>query len=126
MHKGACLCGAVTFEINADLPEASACHCDQCRRWTGHYLVSTEVKNKDITIHGEENVSWFKSSEKVRRGFCSQCGSVLFFDAVFRDWMGVSMGAIDKPTHTQLSLHIFAAEKGDYYELTDGLPQNEY
>ena len=36
------------------------------------------------------------------------------------------MGAFEKPTETKLALHIFVAEKGDYYEITDGLPQNEY
>ena len=36
------------------------------------------------------------------------------------------MGAFDTPTETKLALHIFVAEKGDYYEISDGLPQNEY
>ena len=34
------------------------------------------------------------------------------------------MGALDTPTGTQLAIHIFVAEKGDYYDITDGLPQN--
>ena len=42
------------------------------------------------------------------------------------NWIGVLMGAFDAPTGTKLALHIFVAEKGDYYEITDGLPQNEY
>jgi hypothetical protein len=29
------------------------------------------------------------------------------------------------PTRTKLAIHIFVSEKGDYYELNDGLPQNE-
>ena len=36
------------------------------------------------------------------------------------------MGVFDTPTETKMALHIFVAEKGDYYEITDGLPQNEY
>jgi hypothetical protein len=35
------------------------------------------------------------------------------------------MGAFELPTSTRLERHIFVAEKGDYYELGDGLPQNE-
>ena len=42
------------------------------------------------------------------------------------DWIGISMGAFDKPTGAHMALHIFTAEKGDYYEITDGLPQNEH
>lgn len=35
------------------------------------------------------------------------------------------MGVFDGPTGTNLSMHIFVAEKGDYYAIKDGLPQNE-
>jgi len=31
------------------------------------------------------------------------------------------MGAFDTPTRTQLEKHIFVAEKGDYYQLADGV-----
>jgi len=34
------------------------------------------------------------------------------------------MGAFEGPTRTKLSKHIFVADKGDYYEIADGLPQD--
>ena len=80
-------------------------------------------------MRGTEHLSWFHSSEKVRRGFCIKCGTSLFFDPLDRqkhDWIAIMMGAFDTPTDTQMALHIFTAEKGDYYEITDGLPQNEH
>lgn len=129
MHRGRCLCGAVTFEVDCELSAPDGCHCLQCRRWTGHYLASTDVPRGALVISGEENVNWFESSSKVRRGFCRRCGSSLFFDPLDRekhDWIGIAMGAFDLPTGTQLALHIFTAEKGDYYQITDGLPQNEH
>lgn len=106
-----------------------ACHCTQCRKWSGHFLVAADVPRGSITINGSDFVNWFHSSEKVRRGFCSQCGSSLFFDPLDKakhDWIGVSMGAFEAPTDTHVALHIFVAEKGDYYEIADGLPQNEH
>ena len=33
------------------------------------------------------------------------------------------MGVFDTPTATHLEKHIFVAEKGDYYEITDGIAQ---
>ena len=33
------------------------------------------------------------------------------------------MGAFDKPTGTRIAKHIFVADKGDYYEIGDGVPQ---
>ena len=35
------------------------------------------------------------------------------------------MGAFDKPTDTRLAHHIFVADKGDYYDIADGLPQTQ-
>ena len=34
------------------------------------------------------------------------------------------MGAFNGRTQTKLSKHIFVADKGDYYEITDSLPQD--
>jgi hypothetical protein len=126
MHKGSCLCGAVSFEVAAPLHPPDACHCSQCRKQSGHYWASTDVARADLTIHGAEKLTWFRSSEKVRRGFCSTCGSALFWDPIGKDLVGVAMGAFDQPTDTQLHIHIFVAEKGDYYDIADGLPQNQY
>lgn len=125
MHKGSCLCGAIHFEVQGDLPAPTACHCSRCRKHTGHYEAGTDVLRSAVTIRGEDKLTWFHSSDKVRRGFCSICGSSLFFDPLYRDWIGIMMGAFDTPTNTKLCMHIFVADKGDYYDITDGLPQNQ-
>ncbi len=33
------------------------------------------------------------------------------------------MGAFDTPTNTHLAVHIFVADKGDYYEVGDSVTQ---
>ncbi len=78
-----------------------------------------------LTVTGAEAVRWFQSSEKVRRGFCSICGSFLFWDPPERGRIAIAMGAFDAPTGTRLAHHVFVADKGDYYEIADGLPQNQ-
>ena len=124
MLTGSCLCGAVKFEVEGELGPPDACHCSQCRKVSGHYWASTDVPRTALTIHGEFNVAWFRSSEKVQRGFCSTCGATLFWDPIQKEKIGISMGAFDSPTGTRLAKHIFVADKGDYYEIADGLPQN--
>ena len=127
MHKGSCLCGKVTFEVDCDLPRPSACHCGQCRKHSGHFEASTDVPRDAVTVRGEEYVTWY-SSTKARRGFCKVCGSSLFWDPLDRDkhnWTAIAMGAFDTPTGTALERHIFVADKGDYYAIADGLPQND-
>ena len=122
-HKGSCLCGAVTFSVAGKLHPPDACHCSMCRRQSGHFWAATEIPREAVTIHGSEQVTWYRSSEKVRRGFCSVCGSVLFYDPPHRDWIAIAMGAFDLPTGTRLGKHIFVGDKGDYYDIADGLPQ---
>ncbi len=124
MHKGSCLCGAISFEVDGALPPPDGCHCVQCRRHSGHYFVSTDVPRGRVTIRGEDKVTWYRSSEKVRRGFCSVCGSSLFWDPVHRDFIAIAMGAFEMPTGTHMDKHIFVSQKGDYYAIADGLPQN--
>jgi hypothetical protein len=33
------------------------------------------------------------------------------------------MGAFDNATNTQLHVHVYTGEKGDYYDIDDGAPQ---
>jgi hypothetical protein len=125
MPKGSCLCGAVRFEVAAELPAPDACHCTQCRKWSGHYFASTDVPREALAVQGEEHVTWYPSSAKVRRGFCSICGSSLFWDPLHRDWTAIAMGAFEAPTGTRMDKHIFTADKGDYYDIEGDLPQHE-
>ncbi len=126
--SGKCLCGAVAFEAAAERENVDACHCAQCRSWSGHYWVSVNVRRETVKfLQGEENVGWHRSSDHVRRGFCRECGSALFWQPdqhpQYSHIFAISAGSLDAPTGLRLSEHIFVGEKGDYYELADGLPQ---
>jgi len=123
MHNGSCLCGKVTFRVHGELPDASCCHCTRCRKATGHYEAGVDVKKAAVSISGEDNVTWFFSSAAVRRGFCSTCGSPMFFDPPDADWIGLMLGSFDGATGTRIAGHIFVGNKGDYYEICDGAPQ---
>jgi len=123
--KGSCNCGAVSFTLDQAPTEATACHCSLCRKQSGHFFASANLPKASVVIAGAENLTWYRSSEKVRRGFCSRCGSWLFWEPVFRDWTSVALGALDGQTGLKLERHIFVAHKGDYYTIDDGLPQNE-
>ncbi|SFR35561.1 Uncharacterized conserved protein [Yoonia tamlensis] len=124
-HQGSCMCGAVAFTIDGDIATGNACHCTSCRKQSGHYWASIDVPRTALAIQDADHIRWYQSSEKVRRGFCDTCGSTLFWDPVFQDWTSVAIGALDSPTQMRLSLHIYVSEKGDYYDIADGLPQNE-
>ncbi len=125
MVKGSCLCGAVRIEVEGELGPASACHCSQCRKQSGHVWASARVPDERLTIRGEANVRWYRASPSIGRGFCAHCGSYLFWKPDGRPSTSIAMGAFDAPTGARLEEHIYVAHKGDYYDIADGLPQTD-
>ena len=125
MLSGSCNCGGVRFDLAEAPTEATACHCVQCRKQSGHFFASANVAKSALRLLVADTLGWYQASAKVRRGFCTRCGAWLFWEPLERDWTSVALGALDGATGVQLERHIFVAEKGDYYEIADGLPQNQ-
>ncbi|AGT10487.1 GFA family protein [Paracoccus aminophilus] len=130
---GHCLCGAVRFSGWLHPTDTvTGCHCSQCRRWSGHYWASVSVL--DIEIEDDGQLRWYRASDQASRGFCTTCGSSMFWKADQDDEQRVAVsaaavevagGALDQPTGLKLSRHIYVADKGDYYEITDGVRQDQ-
>lgn len=117
---GGCLCGEITFEIKGILRPVIACHCVQCRKTSGHHVAATSVSREHIEIKGK--ITWYQSSQNARRGFCGTCGSNLFWDGAGAN-LSIFAGSIDGETGLEIAGHIYCADKGDYYEICDNLPQ---
>ena len=123
MLSGSCLCGDISFEVRGTPMGASMCHCGQCRKQSGGVWSSAFVPEDDLKISGD--VTWFEASDTAKRGLCPRCGSFLFWKAHDEDTISFALGAVDGPTGLTLEKHIFVADKGDYYEIADGLPQRD-
>ncbi|MFQ5562336.1 MAG: GFA family protein [Parvularculaceae bacterium] len=119
-YSGSCLCGAVRFEA-VGLKDIWCCHCRQCRSITGHYLAAAAAKRENVTVDGD--VSWTTVSENAAYGFCPQCKSLLFWRHAERPTLSVAPGNLDDAVGLDVKGHVFIEEKGEYYEITDGLPQ---
>ncbi len=120
MIEGGCLCGRVRFTVGGPLRPVISCHCGQCRKSSGHYVAATSASRDSVRIEGK--VTWFQSSSAARRGFCGTCGSGLFWDGPGTH-LSIHAGSLDAPTGLHLAGHIYCADKGDYYDIADGLPQ---
>lgn len=120
---GRCNCGAVTFSAEGPFRDARACHCYSCRRQSGHYLAATQVGSDRLHVEGGHMLNWYSATDRARRGFCRVCGVHLFWEAIGSDKVSIFMGCLDHSAGIQLIDHIFVDEKGDYYEIADGLPQ---
>jgi hypothetical protein len=120
---GRCNCGAVRFVATGPFRPAKACHCKSCRRQSGHYLAATQIDRAGLAVSGSDMLTWFTASGDARRGFCRVCGAHLFWESKHSDRVSICMGCLDEPTGLRLADHIFVGEKGDYYDINDGLPQ---
>jgi len=121
--SGGCYCGRVRYRVSGVSREVVECHCSQCRKQSGHRYAATGARTSDVEIKGAANITWFRASPDAERGFCSTCGSHLFWKQSTRDHMGILAASVDEPSGLRLAKHIFVDDKGDYYEITDDLPQ---
>jgi hypothetical protein len=124
---GRCLCGSVAYEVHGPLRDVIVCHCVECRRWHGHVCAMSEARREHLVVADGRALRWVTSpdsDEHARRGFCSECGSSLFWDAPAREGIGIAAGTLDEPTGLRTVAHWYAHSPGDYYELPeDGLPR---
>jgi hypothetical protein len=121
--RGKCLCGAVRFEVQGPLRAVIYCHCATCRRSNGHFVAATACASAHLQLLSAQSLRWYQSSAASRRGFCGTCGSQLFWERAGSGYISIWAGALDTPTGLAAAAHIFVADKGDYYEIADGLPQ---
>jgi len=126
MLRGSCLCGAVNYEIEGELGPIMFCHCARCRKVNGTaFLAAAPVAAEQFQfLSGQEKVVEYESSPGVFRVFCGTCGSPLFSK---RDTMPGTyrfrLGTLDTPIAGKPTAHIFVADKAEWYEICDDLPQ---
>ena len=126
---GGCLCGAVRYEVNGPLRPVINCHCGQCRRTSGHFVAATACQWSDLTLVNEDGLRWYQSSEQARRGFCTVCGSSLFWDGATgdgaTDTISIMAGTLDGKTGLETSAEIYIEDAGDYYRRDENVRQIE-
>jgi hypothetical protein len=120
---GGCYCGKVRYRAARVSSEVTECHCSQCRKQSGHRYASVGTKTSEVEIEGAPNITWFRASPQAERGFCTTCGSLLFWRSLKDDEMAILAASLDAPTGVRMASHIFVDNKGDYYDIDDGLPQ---
>ena len=101
------------------------CHCSRCRRAHGHVGAYTACARDHLVLVDDHGLSWYESDGRSR-GFCSRCGSSLFWSVPERDTISIAAGTLDPPTGLRTSTHIYTADRGDYYELeADGAAHHD-
>lgn len=77
--NGACLCGAIRYEIASQLVDADICHCSMRRKAQGSAFATyaSVDRNEFRWASGEELVSYCECSPNACRISCGVCGSTL-------------------------------------------------
>ncbi|OJU99966.1 MAG: aldehyde-activating protein [Shinella sp. 65-6] len=97
IYTGGCQCGAVRYRAEGTLGDPHLCHCRMCQKAAGNYFLplANAPRERFAITRGEPG--WFRSSQIVRRGFCRDCGTPLFYDALAADHVNVTLGSLDDP-----------------------------
>ncbi len=109
--KGSCLCGAVSVEAEAH-NDVGLCHCNMCRRWSGGPMFSVHC-GSNVTLQGD-SITRYQSSDWAQRGFCSCCGTHLFYYLMPANEYILPAGLFQDEVFT-LTSEIFIDEKPDFY-----------
>ncbi|MCT4608332.1 MAG: GFA family protein [Pelagimonas sp.] len=117
-RKGGCMCGAVRF-VAQDVPgDCGVCHCEMCRRWTGSALIGVTVPTEKVVWEGD-SLTRIQSSDWAERGFCSRCGTGLFFRVTMEgEWFGkteIPVGVFDDPDGFTMTNEIYIDHKPDSF-----------
>lgn len=124
---GACLCGAVRFEVSLPTQWCCHCHCTMCQRNHGAgYVTWFAVPKTQLRLldAAEGALTRYASSEHGMRSFCSQCGSSLFCEnEAHRDVVDVVLANMAAPIDRAPQFHAYFDSKADWVEVSDALPR---
>jgi hypothetical protein len=115
---GGCQCGAVRFRVKR-LGRASICHCRMCQKAFGGFFGPLVTGFGVTWTRGEP--SWFQSSNKVRRGFCGDCGTPLAYD-FGASAIELAIGALDDPEAAPPTVQVNPHDRLSFFDGLMNLP----
>lgn len=122
--SGRCLCGAVSWVSEGPMKWSAYCHCDSCRRASSAPFVALFGVD-DSGLNWSGPVGRIESSAEVERGFCSRCGSPLFYRNTVRwpEETHIPAITLDDPSIYAPRAHVYYNERVPWIEMRDGLPK---
>lgn len=115
--SGRCLCGAIRITAKTTSTSAGACHCSSCRLWAGGPWMTVDC-GTEVSFSGEENITVFDSSDWAERGFCSKCGSHLFY-RLKESGQHIMSAGLFGDTSFEFDHQVFIDEKPTYYSFAN-------
>jgi len=110
---GHCLCGNVTYRIDAEPFAQAFCYCADCQRQTGTaFSIVIGVSTDAFTVEGDSLSSIETTGEvhgtPTRRHFCSACGSPIYSAVAAQpEVVYVKAGTLDDPSWLEPNAEVF-------------------
>lgn len=117
-RHGQCLCGAVQISVRSSDATVGACHCSMCRRWGSGPFMELNC-GTDVSIEGAEHITVYDSSPWAERGFCSTCGSNIFYRIKGSGEHMLSVGLFEDVADLMFTSQVFIDEKPDFYNFAE-------
>lgn len=91
-HTGSCHCGAMAFELEAEIDEAMECNCSICRR-KGYLLSFAPLEALNVTTPQGAVTTYSFGKHTIQHQFCKICGCAPFGTGEMPD--GTKMAAVN-------------------------------
>ena len=124
--KGSSLWGAVIYQVRRFHPEIANCHCVTCRKFHGAaFATYGKVQVEDLGwLAGIDQLKVFVSSAGAERGFCSNCGSSLYYKIAGQEQQySLTLGTLDCEPDRSVDNSIFCGSRPQWSLDNKDLPE---
>ena len=125
-YTGSCLCGAVRYELTAELGPIEICYCQMCRKASGGPLATNAPIAREA-LHlrsGRELLAKYESSPGEKRVFCGRCGSPIYSHRAARpEVVRIRVGTINESLTVRPVASYYTGSKCNWWEIRDALPR---
>jgi hypothetical protein len=123
---GGCQCGNVRYTTDRLIDNAHLCHCRMCQKAVGNIFAALVSTPKDALYWTSDIPAFWQSSGNVRRGFCANCGTPLYYDDTTSGQIGLTIGSLDDAArHIPLS-HDGIEGRVPWFESINDIPDKGF
>ncbi len=90
-------------------------------------MAATATHSGAIDFEAKDSLRWWSRTPTVDYGFCSTCGSTLFWRAADKpDHLSITAGSLDQPTGLHTYEALFVSEAADYHDIDPSIHQHTH
>jgi len=121
---GQCACGAIHYQIHTRIRQAVNCHCNMCRTHNGTAFSSYGVVPESrFELQDAENLlSGYGFSDRVRKHFCSRCGTPLYnTNSRYEKYLMIFLGTLKESREVVPNANIYCSSQLDWVKAIDAI-----